>query len=616
MSGIVGILFTDESKPLRQMLNEISKMAYKVEHRGPDDSGFWSDGKVALGIQRQSIIDSYEGNQPLSNESGSNWIVFDGEIYNYKEIRRHLEFKNHRFKTQSDTEVIVHLYEEYGSASIYMLRGMFSFAIWDCEKQLLFAARDHFGIKPFYYFHNEEKFVFASEIKSILTVDGINTGLKYHSLYNYLSFQCLPQQDTMFEGINKLNPGHTLTVHCGRVTLNTYWNPMFEPYDKPIDVYIEEIHSRLSDSVKHHMLRDVSIGGYLSSEIESTALAAYMSMTKPIKTFSVGYEGGNTDSQQVSNIARQLGTQHFSKTIDMKDYFSTVPAAIWHLDEPIGDPTAISLFLSAELAKGHVNVVLSGEGANELFGGFGVYKEPSTLRYISWLPISFKKHFNKAIKAVPYNFYGKNYLRKGTTPLAERFFGNGELVSDDMKRYLVHSNYFESTISSLTKPFYDQTEHLDDVTRMQYIDMNLILPGNRLNQIDKLSMAHSLEIRLPYLDKEVFEIASMIPVNYRISKGMTKYVLRKAMKNVVPGSIDRPQLEDQVPLSQWLKTNQIHSMLDQIRDSGIHPFLNMDEIEHIMLKHKNNQGDYSRMIWLLYNFALWHKMYMVDLPKS
>ncbi len=378
-------------------------------------------------------------------------MVFNGEIYNYKQLRVQLEQKGHRFKTQTDTEVIVHLYEEYGQACLQYLRGMFSFAVWDKKEQRLFAARDPFGIKPFYYYHDHEKLVFASEIKSILVVEGIGRYVDRKSLLNYLTFQYVPEPDTMFQNIYKLPPAHSLSIdRGGTMNLYKYWDPIFEPLDRPLDYFVEEIRQRMKDSVSHHMQSDVQRGCLLSSGIDSTAIAAYMSSMESIKTFSVGFEGVNDETIIARDTATRLGTDHHSKIISMDDYFGSIPKAIWHQDEPVADPSAIALYLVAQLAREHVTVVLSGEGADELFGGYGIYREPYSLRPLSWIPSPLKKLLNRLIHKLPFEFTGKNYLLRGTTPLEERFIGNAKIFTEDMKTELLRFQL--NSIDNYTNP--------------------------------------------------------------------------------------------------------------------------------------------------------------------
>ncbi len=619
MCGISGIMYFQDRQPSRETLEAMTNIIY---HRGPDDSGFWCDNRIGLGFRRLSIIDLAEGHQPLSNEDDTVWIVFNGEIYNYKPLRRQLEERGHRFKTHTDTEVIVHLYEEYGEQCVKHLRGMFGFVIWDRRKQQLFGARDHFGIKPFYYYSDGEQFVFASEIKSILAVDGMRRAVRTESLLNYLTFQYVPEPMTMFQGIHKLPPAHTVKVtRSGEVTLEKYWDASFEPVQRPIGDYIEEIREKLKDSVIHHMQSDVKRGCFLSSGIDSTAIAAHMRAIEPIQTFSVGFEGPNNETVIAKETARALGTEHYAKMIGRDEYFASVPKAVWYQDEPVADPSAIALYHVAGLAREHVTVVLSGEGADELFGGYRIYREPLSLRPLEWLPLPLKRLLRRMAERLPESLTGRNYIVRGTTPLEERFLGNAKIFSEDMKAQIVDIdaatlNHYDNPLA-IAAPFYRRTAHLDPVSRMQYIDLNLWLPGDILAKADKMTMAHSLELRVPFLDKELFETARKIPASYRISGGTTKYVFRKAMEGIIPGFIlDRPKLGFPVPLRDWMKQEPGKAVFEQIEASGISPFVKMNAVEQMLAKHRNGQGDYSRKLWVLYVFALWHAAYVETSPKK
>ena len=607
MCGIAGILNFNGEQPSEHI---VQNMMNVIHHRGPNDSRMWIGDRVGLGFKRLSIIDVAVGAQPLSNEDDSVWIIFNGEIYNYLELRADLIARGHEFKTHTDTEVIVHLYEEYGEECVHQLRGMFGFAIWDRSKQQLFIARDHFGIKPVYYFYDQDMFVFGSEIKSLLTVPGMPRDLNMNGLYNYLTFQYVPDPEKMYSGIYKLPPGHSITIPFqGSPKLRKYWDPMFAPVDRPLTQVIEEIRDVMYDSVKNHLHSEVERGCFLSSGIDSTITSTLMRSMEPIKTFSVGFEGANNETIIARDTAAQIGTEHYDRMITQDMYFDAVPRAIWHLDEPVADPSAI-----ARLAKEHVTVVLSGEGADELFGGYRIYREPHSLRYLSWMPDGMQHVVNKMVRKLP-NFYGRNYLLRGTTPLEQRFLGNANIFSDDVKPQLLRATAEE--LASFTKPFdkakiyYDRTQHLDPVSRMQYIDMNLWMPGDILMKADKLTMAHSLELRVPFLDRKVFDVARTIPMKYRIAEGTTKFALRKAMQGIIPDSVlHRPKLGFPVPMRDWLKTERADIMWEQMTASGIDPIINMTQVENMFRLHRAGQGDYSRKIWVLYVFALWHATYM------
>jgi asparagine synthase (glutamine-hydrolysing) len=615
MCGITGVLYFEDREPSIPMLKRMTDI---IHHRGPNDVGFWTDNRIGLAFKRLSIIDLAEGHQPLANEDDSVWIIFNGEIYNYKELRTMLQERGHKFKTHSDTEVIVHLYEEFGEECVKYLRGMFGFVIWDRNKKQLFGARDHFGIKPFYYHYSGRQFLFGSEIKSLLEAEGMNRMIHSDSLLNYLTFQYVPEPNTMFEGIQKLPPAHYVKVSFdGQMSIHRYWDPMFDPVDRPFDHYVEEIRHVLRDSVKHHLVSDVERGCFLSSGIDSTAIATLIKEIEPLRTFSVGFDGPNNETLIAKQTAEAIGTMHYDKMITESDFFSTLPKAVWHQDEPVADPSAIALYHVAGLASEHVTVVLSGEGADELFGGYRIYREPGALRPLQALPLSLQRVLHRMAQSLPGGFPGRGYMMRGTTPLEERFLGNAKIFTEDMKAEVLRLD--REVLRQYKNPFqiagevYNKTIGQDPVTRMQYIDMNLWMPGDILMKADKMTMAHSLELRVPFLDKEVFEIARRIPAKYRIAGGTTKYIFRKAMEGIIPDFIlNRPKLGFPVPLRDWMKGNSGLAVLEQIKASGIEDYIQISAVESMLAKHRAGQGDYARRIWTIYIFALWHVAYMKD----
>ncbi|GKS13675.1 asparagine synthetase B [Paenibacillus chitinolyticus] len=619
MCGITGVMYFEDREPSVSMLQQMTDV---IHHRGPNDSGFWTENRIGLGFRRLSIIDIAEGHQPLCNEDESVWIIFNGEIYNYKSLRSMLQDRGHVFRTNSDTEVIVHLYEEFGDECVKHLRGMFGFAIWDRRKKQLFAARDHFGIKPFYYQYNDRQLLFGSEIKSLVASGSVSPSIRTESLMNYLTFQYVPEPNTMFEGIQKLPPAHYIKASFdGEMSIHRYWDPMFEPVDRPFGEYVEQIRETLKDSVVHHMVSDVERGCFLSSGIDSTAIAAHMRQIEPIRTFSVGFEGPNNETLIAAETAKALGTEHYSKIITREDFFNTLPKAVWHQDEPVADPSAIALYHVAQLAREHVTVTLSGEGADELFGGYRIYREPLSLAPLESLPLSVRRMLHRLVKMLPAGMKGRNYLLRGTTPLEERFLGNAKIFTEDMKAEVlrVDSEMFKRYQNpfQIAAQYYDKTKHQDPVTRMQYIDMNLWMPGDILMKADKMTMAHSLELRVPLLDKELFEVARRIPTKYRIAEGTTKHIFRKAMEGIVPDFIlNRPKLGFPVPLRDWLKGPTGSTMVEQIKASGIEDYVKIDAIERMAKLHQNGQGDYARRLWTIYMFALWHATYMQETTKK
>lgn len=593
-----------------------------IVHRGPDDEGIWRDRHVGFGFRRLSIIDLAEGRQPMSNEDGTAWIVFNGEIYNYLELRRELESRGHRFRTRTDTETILHLYEEYGADCVRRLRGMFAFAIWDARRRELFAARDWFGIKPFYYVSEPGRFLFASEIKSLLAA-GVPRRLRVESLLKYATFQYVPDPNTMFEGVWKLPPAHAMWVSAdGRIEFVRYWDPLFEPEERPLHEYVEELRERLKDSVRAHLVSDVPRGCFLSSGIDSSSIAAVMRGFEPICTFSVGFEGPNNETEIAERIAAAIGTEHYAKVIGRDEFFASVPKAVWHQDEPVADPSAIAIYHLAELARGHVTVVLSGEGADELFGGYRIYREPLAVSPFSRLPAPLLRMLHRLFRLLPKGLYGRNYLLRATTPLEERFFGNARIFTEEAKAELFRVgrellDRREVSPVETVRSLYVRTKRLDPVSRMQYVDLNLWLPGDILMKADKMTMAHSLELRVPFLDKEIFELARRIPARYRIAEGTTKYVLRKAMEGVVPDFVlNRPKLGFPVPISRWLVGPYGATVFEQIREAGVGDLINLKYVERLWQEHRGQKADHARKLWVVYIFALWHVVFMQEMQSA
>lgn len=625
MSGIAGLVFLDGQKPSMDVLERMTK---PIVHRGPGDCGYWVEKQCGLAFRRLSISDTETSGQPLSNEDDSIWVVFNGAIYNDKSLRSDLVQRGHQFKSESDAEIIVHLYEEYGEDCVQHLRGMFAFAMWDRNRQHLFAARDHFGIKPFYYVFDGKQFVFASEIKSILQSGCVEAKLNNEALFHYFTFQYTPEPDTMFQHIRKLPPAHRIVLRMdGSLTVSRYWETVFEPEERPFEDVVEQLRETLKQSVQMHLPSGGEHGSFLSSGIDSTAISAIMRYFEPIKTFSVGFAGRMNETDISRDTAAMLGTEHYEKVIGKEEYFNSLPKAVWNLDEPLADPSAIALYHVAALAREHVAVVLSGEGADELFGGYRIYREPLSLRPIAAMPRPIQKWLHRLAMMLPEGMKGRGYLLRGTTPLERRFLGNARIFSEEMKAELLAggklARWFEEHYgmpigeSTALDPFaqvrhlYATTEALDPVTRMQYIDLNMWLPGDILLKADKMTMAHSLEVRMPFLDKEMFELARKIPASYRIAEGTTKYVFRKAMEGIVPDSVlHRPKLGFPVPIRDWLREAEGEQVWEQIVAGSARDYFNRAYVERLLKYHREGRSDYSRHLWTLYIFSLWHKQFL------
>ncbi len=629
MCGYVAYVLLDdklESSPPHEKVLKASKL---LGHRGPDASGFYGDDMVSLSFKRLSIIDIETGDQPLSYMDGRYWIVFNGEIYNYLELRNLLI--NAKLKTRSDTEVILALYHELGEKVLDKLRGMFSFIIWDKEKKEIFGARDPFGIKPLYYLHNSLGYVFASEKKSLLPFEENNSKhINYDTVQHYLTFQYPPEPATMFKNIKKITPGNYFLISEGKFIEKSYFNPRFEPariekikkHEQEQELF-ERIKSTLVDSVKMHMRSDVFVGAFLSSGIDSTSIVALAKHFHPdIKTFSSGFETQGYNEADVARVtAEELGLNHYTRMVTPEEIMKDLPRIIYHMDDPVADPAAIPLFYVSELASEHVKVVLSGEGADELFGGYNIYREPMDLKILANFPFPIKRSLFYLAGILPDGIKGKDFIKRATTSLESRYYGNARIFREEEKsriytKYLPHLSY-----RNITAPIYrDINKYYDaegegglatEIEKMQYVDLNTWLPGDILVKADRMTMAHSLELRVPFLDKEVFKIAAMIPPELKLAKNTTKYALRKAVEEDVPSNIlYRKKLGFPVPIRNWLKEEMFDWARQIIRNSNTEYLFDKREIFKLLENHRKGHLDYSRKIWTILTFMTWHDQYV------
>lgn len=604
--GFAGELLQEKADVLNRMMN-------KIVHRGPDSAGTHIDKDVALGFRRLSIMDLDYGSQPMYNETGDVVITFNGEIYNYGELREDLEAKGHVFANHADTECLIHAYEEYGKEMLNKLRGMFAFVIWDSKKKLLFGARDFFGIKPFYYTQVGNTLVFGSEIKSILAYPGVKKEVNEAALESYLSFQYSVLPETFFSGIFKLMPSHCFTFQNGTMTVERYWQPSFEEKEgKTFEETVEEIDAVMQDSIKAHKISDVEVGSFLSSGVDSSYVAACFHGDK---TFTVGfdYEKYN-EIDFAKKLSKKIEIDNYSKLISKEEYWDILPTVQYHMDEPLADPSAVALYFVSQTAAKHVKVALSGEGADEFFGGYNIYKEPDALRPIARLPRPVRKALGKVASAIPFHVKGKNYLIRGSKDLEERFIGNANLFSvKDRAKVLKHPKG-HPTPMEITKPLYDQVKGKEDVTRMQYIDLNLWLIGDILLKADKMSMANSLEVRVPFLDRRVFDVARTLPKRYKVTKENTKVAMRAAANRYVPDMVaEKKKLGFPVPIRIWLKEDKYYQQVKEaFLSQEAAAFFQTDEIVRLLDDHKAGHADHSRKIWAIYMFLVWHKKYFVD----
>lgn len=634
MCGITGIIANKERSE-----KVIDKMVDVITHRGPDDRGTFIDERFAFGMRRLSIIDVAHGHQPISNEDDTVTIVFNGEIYNYRELKPHLISLGHRFKTDSDTEGLVHLYEQYGPDMLKKIRGMFGFCIFDKKKNQLFIARDFFGIKPIYYRldKNGRVISFGSEIKSLLE-DGENNSEKNkpkvndNAVYNYLAFQYNPLEETMFEGIYRLLPGHFMVIDLADSSfkIEPYWHYHFNKQEWPSQndadekSLADEIKKVVEDSVEHHLISDVPVGSFLSGGVDSGIIVTTVqNMRKkagaePVSTFTIGFDHVS-EGEEAKQVSSAVGSDHNEIKIKFDEYYKELPKIAWHFDEPVADPSAVALYFLAREARKKVKVVLSGEGADELFGGYNIYREPFDTAYLRNLPAFLKTTFLEPLLRLPFNFYGKNYIRRSLTAIEDRYIGNAYIFrpreQDKMWLKKDSKNSTETDRVGINrvdmKPYFDTVKGESDSRKMQYIDLQFWLPGDILAKADKMTMAHSLELRVPFLDIEVAKISSKIPDSYKYKNGTTKYILRKAFESVLPKETSaRKKLGFPTPVKQWLKENP-EDILKTIRENEyIKKNFNLDYINELADAHLKGKADNSRKIYTLLMFALWYNTFI------
>ena len=596
--------------------NIIIGMMNKIIHRGPDSAGTHSDEDVTMGFRRLSIIGLEDGSQPMYNEDGSIVICFNGEIYNYQPIKEMLIEKGHVFKSHADTEVLIHLYEEKGEEMLNDLRGMFAFAIYDMKNKKLFAARDFFGIKPFYYGVFNNHMLFGSEIKSFLAFPDFKKEVNTVALENYLTFQYSVLDETFFKGVYKLKPGHYLVYKDGKIDIKRYFQPKFEPEKAGLQDTIKKIEDVMLDSVKTHKISDVEVGSFLSSGVDSSFVAATF---KGDKTFTVGfdYEKYN-EIGYAEKLSEKVGIDNYSKIISTDEYWDSLGKIQYHMDEPLADPSAVALYFVSKLASKHVKVALSGEGADEFFGGYNIYREPMDLQITKLIPKPLRKGIAAIMKALPFRFKGKNYLIRASMDLEDRFIGNAKMFSEKERERILKNPTGKYNHKEITKPYYDFTKGQDDVTRVQFIDLNLWMVGDILLKADKMSMANSLEVRVPFLDKEVFEVARHVQPDYRVNREATKYAFRMAAKDYLPEEVaSKKKLGFPVPTRVWLKDEKYYNIVKTaFQSEAAQKYFNTDKIVKYLDDHKNGKADNSRKVWTIYMFLVWYNQFFGNEEKE
>lgn len=619
MCGICGMIhFERERKVERHILENMTNV---MVHRGPDEKGFYVKDHAGFGHRRLSIIDLSEGHQPMSNENSTVWIVYNGEIYNYMELRAQLIQKGHRFKTNSDTETIIHAYEEFGEKCLELLRGMFAFAIWDENRQQIFAARDRIGEKPFYYTEVDNTFIFGSEIKSILQYPCCRNGIDLSALDLYLSLRYVPGPLTMFKGILKLQPGHYLILRNNRLSIHEYWDVPnnLEKVSQNEEECLHRFLTLLEECVRMRLMSEVPLGVFLSGGIDSSLVVALMSkMTDtPIKTFSVGYETdfGTNEFDYAKLVAKKYNTEHYELRIGSRDFYEFIPKLVWYLDEPIADSATIPLFFLSEFAKEWITVVLSGEGADEILAGYYVYKKmlaiESFQKVSRYLGDRFLLNIGKCIlKKEKY----QRYLDLAGLPLTARYHGVSNSFSLKAKQLLFPgSRDFSGRLDGLFEDYYGRVKTWSKLDKMLYVDLKVWLPDDLLMKADKMTMAASMELRVPFLDHRLVELAFSLPNQLKINREKTKYLLREIGKEWLPSSIiQRGKKGFPVPISQWFKGD----LKEVARETLLNPnsvcrdYFEPQSIRGILKRHSENQEDLSEQIWNLMVFEFWHKLFV------
>ena len=628
MCGLLAYFSTDAPRVTPDVVSDVRTALPCLRHRGPDETEVWSDDRVVYGFNRLSFIDIEHSHQPMPYADGRYRIVFNGEIYNYLELREELAAAGATFATEGDTEAIVAGYHLWGEDVVHRLRGMFSFLIWDSQEQKVFGARDPFGIKPLFVTRLADGAVaFSSEKKALLELLGGSKaagGVDAASLQHYLTLQYVPEPATLHTGIRRIESGTSFTVAGGELTTTRYFHPRFpiQPVGKDDEQSLyDRITEVLDDSVRVHMRADVTVGSFLSGGIDSTAIAALAKRYNPkLLTFTTGFEReGFSEIDVAAESAAAIGVEHITKVVSAEEFAEAIPLVVWYLDDPVADPALVPLWFIAREARKHVKVVLSGEGADELFGGYNIYREPISLKAFDAMPAALRRALGALSTRLPDGMRGKDLLRRGAIPLEQRYYGNARIFRDDELGFLERRDPDLSHVT-VTRELYERTKAAgyDDVTAMQYVDLFTWLRGDILVKADKMTMANSLELRVPFLDSEVFKVAGTLPVDQRVTKETTKYALRRALEQIVPAHVlNRRKLGFPVPTRHWLAEN-LHDWARQIiEESQTDEWLDKRQVLDMLGAHRENQRngspvDYSRKLWTLLVFMVWHGIFVEE----
>lgn len=609
MCGFVGFIGNNNPKEKKQI---IKKMSDLIAHRGPDGEGYFTNEFIAMGHRRLSIVDLKGGTQPMYNEDKKIAIVFNGEIYNFQELKNELQ-KNHNFLTNCDTEVLIHGYEEWGIKKLLQkLIGMFAFVIYDANNNKVVGARDHFGIKPFYYYKKDNNFFFGSEIKSFLAHPNFEKKVNKKALKMFLIFQYSVHEETFFENVYKLKPGHYFEYEKEKLKIQRYFDVTYERKNKNKENIEKELEKTLEQSIKYHLATsDVEVGSYLSGGVDSSYV---VSVARPDKTFSVGFDiDGFDESMYAKELSELLKIKNYSKHISADEFFKALPLVEYYTDEPEANLSAVPLYYLSKLASEHVKVVLSGEGSDEMFAGYNEYYEPLSLRIYAKIPLIIRQMIRNIVKIFPH-FPGQNTLIKYGLPFDERYIGHGTLMEEwEANEILCDNLKNNETIHDVLKPIYDRIKKQNLLTQKMYIDMHFWLPQDILLKADKMTMANSLELRVPLLDLNVFNCAKKVPLKFLIHGKQTKYLFRKIAHKKIPVEwAQRRKLGFPVPFSKWIQEEKYYYEVKNLFTSEfVKEFFDVNVINRLLEEHYSGKKNNGRKIYNIYTFLIWYQVYFL-----
>ncbi len=630
MCGIAGWANLDKNKSSREDKIVLHSMCNRMIHRGPDSEGLWLDESVALGMRRLSIIDLHTGEQPVYSEDHKIVAVMNGEIYNFQELRKDLEKRGHRFETQTDTEVLPHLYEEYGEGIVEHLNGMFAFALWDLQKKKLLIARDRFGEKPLYYGVFDGKLIFASEPKVLLENPHVKTEINLDALRQYLSFDYVPAPHSIYKNINKLPSAHLLILENGEIKTRRYWNLSFQkngnsPTIKEASEHLKEL---LADSVRMRLVSDVPLGILLSGGVDSSAVAAFATQfsTEKVKTFSIGFEEDSFDESKFARaVAAHLGTEHYEDKLSVEKAADLISEIGGWLDEPMSDGSLLPTLLLARFVKKYVTVALGGDGGDEIFAGYPMYFGHKMARVYDSIPRFLRSGLIEPIvnnlpvstKNLSFDYKAKRFVAASKYDLVTRHHSWFGSFSIDQQNELLSKDVLAQTSSDIYKGAKDLlkiTDAQNEIEQMQFLDMNFYMAEDILTKVDRASMAVSLEVRAPFLDPRVAEFAASLPPEYKLNGNKGKYILKKAVADLLPKTIlQRPKKGFGIPIAEWLKNRLnplMHDLLgiDRLKNQGL---FNADFVQKLIKEHEQNIASHHKQLWTLLVFQLWHENFFL-----